>query len=151
MNPYAPPKSETVGTRACLLCGESAARTFSPFQRVRCGGCGCLLALKLSERWQLTIGLILTACSAGLFWLSFGIVYKTLALIGMMTLFLIAFSFATSIAGQLWPIRNGLFVSKRVLETARSRYHTMQVDNNKLQRSARSSVLTCVESTARTR
>ena len=130
MNPYAPPANETVGTRACSLCGESVERTFSPIQRVRCSGCGCLLALKLSERWQLTIGLLLTAGTAGLVWLSVGVVYRTLVLIGMTTLFFIAFSFATSIAGQLWPIRSGLFVSKKALEIARSRYHTMQVDNN---------------------
>ena len=130
MNPYAPPKNETVGTRACSLCGQSAARTFSPLQRVRCCGCGCLLALRLSERWQFTICVSLTAGTAGLVWLSVGIVYKTLVLIGMTTLFFIVFSFATSIAGQLWPIRNGLFVSKQALEIARSRYHTMQVDSN---------------------
>ena len=122
MNPYAPSTILTDHTRCCVLCGRTVPRTFSPFQRVRCAGCGCLLALKLSERWQLTLGLVLMAGLAGSVRLPDGIVQKSFVLTGTITLFFIAFSITTSIAGQLWPLRHGAFVSKRSLELARKRY-----------------------------
>jgi uncharacterized paraquat-inducible protein A len=124
MNPFDPPKIQTAETRVCVLCGQSIQRTFSPFQRVQCVGCGCLLALKLSTRWQFIHAFALMTGCAGLVWLPTGMVQKTLLFVGMTALFFSAFGYITSVAGQLWPVRNGLFVSKRSLDIARDRYQS---------------------------
>ncbi len=124
MNPYAPPTILTDRTRGCVLCGQTVPRTFSPLQRVRCAGCGCLLALKLSMQWWIGSGLVMNAGFAALVLLPAGVAQKSLLFVGLQTLFFTAFFFVTSVAGQLWPLRHGVFVSKRALELARKRYRT---------------------------
>ena len=123
MNPFAPPKLP-IATRECVLCGQSIKRTFSPFQRLQCAGCGCQLALKLSARWQFILAFSMIAGCVGLVWLPNGIVQKSLLFVGFTAIFFGSFSYATSVAGQLWPLRHGLFVSKRSLEIAKERYRS---------------------------
>lgn len=122
MNPYAPPQSPAAATRSCALCDQWVEWKSSPLQRVRCKGCGCLQSLQLPAPWRHALNVVLIACFIGLFWLPAGIVLKSVILLMLTMLYSAAFLFATSIAGKLWPLRNGLFVSLRSLEIARSHY-----------------------------
>ena len=62
------------------------------------------------------------AASLGLINLSIGNALRLILFIALTVFYLAALSLATSLTGKLWPLHQGVFVSKQQLELARQRY-----------------------------